>query len=145
MPQTRPGRRGDAADRLDRAPYRAAGRFDAWAGSVIVGAPPGLGDAQMRQIERAQRIELRYRKARPEILPSLAHAGADRAAPLHDHQRVDRAIGPAGMAGSIGNRPLELLNPPLPQAFRGRTRFCRCRRVELACWVLWHSYLSNKS
>src|SRR6267378_507123 len=54
--------------------------------------PGWRGDAQMRQIERAQRIELRHREARPEILAGLAHAGANRAAPLHDRERVDRAI-----------------------------------------------------
>ena len=38
MPQARAGRRGDAADRLDGAPYRAAGGLDALPRAVIVAA-----------------------------------------------------------------------------------------------------------
>ena len=128
MPQARPGRRGDAADRLDRAPYRAAGGLDAQARPVTLAAQPGLGDAQMRQIERAQRIKLRHREAGAEILANLAHRGGNRAAPLHDHQRIDRTIRLAGMAGGIGDRLREPLDAALPLAFRGRAQIRSGRR-----------------
>ena len=71
MPQARPGRRGDAADRLNGAPHRAASGLDAQPRAVIFAAQPGLGDAQMRQIDGAQRVELRHRKARAEIFAGL--------------------------------------------------------------------------
>src|SRR5580692_8982096 len=79
MPETRPGRGGDAADRLNGAPHRAAGGLDARPRAVIVAAQPGLGDAQMRQIDGAQRVELRHREARAEIFAGLAHPRGNRA------------------------------------------------------------------
>src|SRR3954454_20155770 len=54
MPPARAGRRADAADRLDGAPYRAARRLDARSGRVPLLARSGFGDPQMRQIEGAQ-------------------------------------------------------------------------------------------
>src|SRR3954469_20213057 len=80
MPDARPRRRGDPADRLDRPPYRVACRLDAQNGSLLAAPRPAFSETELRQVERAQRVELRGCKARPKILPRLSHAGRDRAA-----------------------------------------------------------------
>ena len=45
-----------------------------------------VAEPQPRQVERAQRVELRDRKPRPKILPGLPHAGCYRAAAFHDRR-----------------------------------------------------------
>src|SRR6266536_2095056 len=68
MPEARSSWRGDAADRLDRAPYRRARCLDAQRRAVAAGPQTALAEPQMRQIERAQRVELGGREPGAEIL-----------------------------------------------------------------------------
>src|SRR6266700_5209516 len=107
MPEAGSGRRGDPAGRLDRAPHRGARRLDAQRGTLPVGPQAALAEPQMRQVERAQRVELSCREPGAEILAGLSHAGGYRAAPLHDGKRVDGAIRPRGTARRIADRALQ--------------------------------------
>jgi len=79
-----------------------------------------LAETQMRRVERTQRVECSERKPRPEIFPGLSHAHGDRAAPLHDQERVDRPIGARGMAGAIPDRALQPFDEAVLPAFRRR-------------------------
>src|SRR6266851_3570455 len=110
MPEAGSRRRSDPAGRLDRAPHRGARRLDAQRGTLPVGPRTALAEPQMRQVERAQRVELSCREPGAEILARLSHARGYRAAPLHDRQRVDGAIGARGMAGGIADRALQPLD-----------------------------------
>src|SRR5260370_40091877 len=58
MPEARPGRRGDTAERLDGVPHGRSRRLDAQRRSAPVGPQVALAEPQMRQVERAQRVEL---------------------------------------------------------------------------------------
>src|ERR1041384_7969984 len=80
-------------------------RLDTGAGRRLVRAGAEFGDAQMRGIEGAQRVELRHGEAGAEILAGLAHGRRDRAAPLHDLERIDGAVGPGQPAKTVGNGP----------------------------------------
>src|SRR5258708_2525074 len=80
------------------APHRRARRFDPQPRTVAARAQTALADVQMRQVESTQRVELSEREASAEILAGLAHAGGDRAAPLHQREDVDGAIGARGTA-----------------------------------------------
>src|SRR5712692_2828967 len=68
MPQARSGRRGDPADRLDRAPYRGACRLDAQAGRTALAPEVALAETQMRHVEGAQRVELGHGETGAKIL-----------------------------------------------------------------------------
>ena len=96
----------------------------------------------MRQIEGAQRVELRYREADAEILAGLAHARGDRAAPLHDRQRVDGAIRPRRPAGGIGDRLREALDWAVALAFRGRALLAGCPLFKALGGALGHENIS---
>src|SRR5258705_2761051 len=63
VPQAGAGGRNDAANRLDRAPYRTARPLDAQAPRVLFRTQARLGDAPMRPIEGAPPVELRHRRA----------------------------------------------------------------------------------
>src|SRR5204862_2161397 len=78
MPQTRPTRRRDPANRLDGAPDLPARRLDAQPRPVIVGPETALAEAQMRRVEGAQRVEMGQGKPRAEIVAGLPHARGDR-------------------------------------------------------------------
>src|SRR6266852_2747226 len=58
MPEARPRRRGDAADHLDRTPHRVARRLNPQARRVALPPRSGLAEAQMRQVDGVQRVEL---------------------------------------------------------------------------------------
>src|SRR5690348_703698 len=98
MPDARSRRGRDATDRLDGPPYRVARRLDAQARSVFAAPRPALSEAELRQIKRAQRIELRRFEARPKILSGLPHADRDRAPAFHDGERIEGTIGPRCIA-----------------------------------------------
>src|SRR5579863_6377156 len=54
VPEARPRRRREPADRLDRAPHRRARRLDALCGAIAVGPRAALAEPQMRQVEGAK-------------------------------------------------------------------------------------------
>jgi hypothetical protein len=58
MPQARPRRRSDPADRLHRTPHRRARRLDAQPRAVPLRPRAAIAEAQMRQIERTQWVEV---------------------------------------------------------------------------------------
>src|SRR6266851_5998255 len=68
VPEARPRRRAEPADRLDRTPHRIARRLDAKRRAVPVGTQAALAEAQVRHVQRAQRIELSRRKPGTKIL-----------------------------------------------------------------------------
>jgi len=76
----------------------------------------------MRGIEGAQRVELRHGEAGAEILAGLAHGRRDRAAPLHDLERIDGAVGPGQPAKTVGNGPRHGLDRAVLQPLRGRAK-----------------------
>src|SRR6266568_7930290 len=71
MPEAGSRRRRDPAGRLDRAPHRGARRLDAQRGTVPIGPHAAFAEPQVRQVERAQRVELGCREAGAEILAGL--------------------------------------------------------------------------
>src|ERR1051325_8634608 len=79
----------------------------------------------MRGIEGAQRVELRHGEAGAEILAGLAHGRRDRAAPLHDLERIDGAVGP-GPAKTVGNGPRHGLDRAVLQPLGVRPRSPPC-------------------
>src|SRR5437763_16110000 len=139
MPETRARRRGDAADHLDRAPHRCARRLDARTRRRLVRTRAELGDAQMRGIEGAQRVELRHGKAGAEILACLAHGRCDRAAALHDLERVDGAVGPGQTAETVGNGPRRGLDRAVLEPLPGRAEIAALLAVPGTLYdPLWH-------
>src|SRR5579862_58189 len=119
MPQARARRRGDAADRADRAPHRGTRRLDTQSGCMVAAAGGFIAKAQPRQIEGTERVELSQREAVAEILSSLPHTRGDRPAPLHDGQRVDDPVRPGRAAISIGDCRGKSLNLAMTPPFRG--------------------------
>src|SRR5205823_9683981 len=98
-------------------------RLDARTRRRLVRTGPELGDAQMRGIEGAQRVELRHSKSGAEILAGLAHRRGDRAAALHDLQGVDGAIRARQAADAVGNGARQDLDRAVLQALRRWAEF----------------------
>ena len=120
VPQAGAGRRGGTADRLQDLPDLTPRRLDARAGRFFLEPRPELGDAQVRRIGGPQGIELRHREAGAKILAGLPHARGDRAAPLHNRQRVDGFPRAGRPAGAVRNRAGNRHDRALAQAFRSR-------------------------
>src|SRR3954454_18443840 len=57
VPQAGSRRRGDAAARLDAAPYRPACSLDPQPGTLTIRVRAAFAKPQVRQVERPQRIE----------------------------------------------------------------------------------------
>src|SRR5579872_7309986 len=125
MPEAGAPRRGNAADGADRIPYRPARRLDPRARPRAIGTRRMLAEAQMRQVEGAQRVELGEGETGAEILTGMPHRCGDRAAPLHRRQRVDRAIRPRRPAGGIRHCLAQLLDLAMTKPLRGRASFLR--------------------
>jgi len=77
-----------------------------------------VAEAKPRQIERAEGIKLCQSEPLPEILAGPPHAGGDRTAPLHEHQRIHRTIRPRRPARGIRYDRWSEFDRPMPQPLR---------------------------
>src|SRR5215469_9288980 len=118
MPQARPRWRGNPPDRADRPPHRNARRLDPQSRRVVAAPRWLVAEAQPRNVERAEWIELRQRKAPAEILAGLPHPGGDRPATLHERQRIDCPMRPCRPPVRIGNDHRHQFDRPMLQPLK---------------------------
>jgi len=63
VPEARPRRRREPADRLDRAPHRRARRLDALCGAIAVGPRAALAEPQAFAADKPDAARIDFRKS----------------------------------------------------------------------------------